>query len=211
MANTTSLDSDTPARGEASNSGNDASKAEGKMKGVPATKPRRRAPAKPAKNRAKSSTTSDEPPSSGRVERADLPAREASGPATATDPVAATTVVDASALLERVVELTSLAERQRVRLKEDEAERNRLQAELRNERQRRETAESRLGDLEDRYSEVAAELTSEGEAREQAELDLDRAEANFALLEQHVRLSWSRLRASEHAQDSKWRWWRPRT
>jgi hypothetical protein len=165
MADTTPVEPDTLAEDDSGASGRDASKAERKTRSAPATKPRRRTPAKPSESRAKSSAKSGDKPSSDRFERADGQARKTPGPAAATDPTAATAVVDASILLDRVAELTSVAERQRVRLDEDEAERNRLQSELKNERQRRETAERRLVDLEGRYNELAAELASEREAR----------------------------------------------
>jgi hypothetical protein len=119
-------------------------------------------------------------------------------------------LVDAEKLLDRLAEVTSEAERARVRLENEEAKAGRLEAALKRERGLRERAEGALDQAKAAGTQLSSQLEAERAAREQAEVDLARVDEKAAILEQQVNLTWSQLKVSEEEQQqgTQRRWWR---
>ena len=120
-------------------------------------------------------------------------------------------LVDATKLLDRLAELTSEAERARVRLESQEQRAASLQAALKKQQDLRERAEVALAQAKAASAKLSSELAAEKAARERAQHDLARVEEKAATLEQQVNLTWSQLKVSEeeqHQQGTQRRWWR---
>jgi chromosome segregation ATPase len=120
-------------------------------------------------------------------------------------------LVDATQLLDRLAEVTSEAERARVRLENERAKAATLEAALEREQGLRKRAEGALDQAKAASGELSSQLEAERAARKQAEVELARVDEKAATLEQQVNLTWSQLKVSEEEQQQgsqPRRWWR---
>jgi hypothetical protein len=120
-------------------------------------------------------------------------------------------LVDATQLLDRLAEVTSEAERARVRLENERAKGASPEAALEREQGLRKRAEGALDQAKAASAELSSQLEAERAARKQAEVDLARVDEKAATLEQQVNLTWSQLKVSEEEQQQGSqgrRWWR---
>ena len=120
-------------------------------------------------------------------------------------------LVDATQLLDRLAEVTSEAERARVRLENEGAKAASLEAALEREQGLRKRAEGELDRAKAASAELSSQLEGERAARKQAEVELARVDEKAATLEQQVNLTWSQLKVSEEEQQQGGqgrRWWR---
>jgi chromosome segregation ATPase len=197
----TSVQTATPAPDETSPSAEAAPEPEPEAPAKPAAKPRRRSPAKPKQNRAKSPAKSAEQ-AAGRFEREDG----------AAEFVRAVTV-DAAALLAQVGQLTEQLVRTRITLESTTAERDALTAELESSREKHLDEERRAKASEAARLQAEEELSRERKETASLTTDLEDAQRRADEVKHQLNLTWNQLKGAaenpaappEEDRRSRWR------
>jgi chromosome segregation ATPase len=197
----TSVQTATPAPDETSPSAEAAPEPEPEAPAKPAAKPRRRSPAKPKQNRAKSPAKSAEQ-AAGRFEREDG----------AAEFVRAVTV-DAAALLAQVGQLTEQLVRTRITLESTTAERDALTAELESSREKHLDIERRAKASEAARLQAEEELSRERKETASLTTDLEDAQRRADEVKHQLNLTWNQLKGAaenpaappEEDRRSRWR------
>jgi chromosome segregation ATPase len=196
----TSVQTATPAPDETSPSAEAAPEPEPEAPAKPAAKPRRRSPAKPKQNRAKSPAKSAEQ-AAGRFEREDG----------AAEFVRAVTV-DAAALLAQVGQLTEQLVRTRITLESTTAERDALTAELESSREKHLDIERRAKASEAARLQAEEELSRERKETASLTTDLEDAQRRADEVKHQLNLTWNQLKgaaenpAAPPKEDRRSRW-----